>query len=651
MIPKEKDLPSLVKAKTLLDAPRTEPGAQPSNRPVTVIGSSLRFSQPSSELTVFEERAFVDRYTSTSLLGEGGMGEVRLSHDARIGRDVAMKAIRVAHEGRADYRARFLREVRIQGQLEHPSIVPVYDLGIGADGATYFTMKRVRGLTLADIFDRLRVKDPSANSQYSQRKLLAAFQSVCLAVEFAHARGVVHRDLKPTNVMLGDFGEVYVLDWGIAKIVSEPDEPASEVANAPAVVDSGDTLETQVGIFVGTLGYLSPEQFSGEDVDGRSDVFSLGAILFEMLTLKPLFEGTSMQVAQAIAEPVDARCSVRAPERDVPPELEAICVMATQLERDHRYRSARELHDAIGRFLDGDRDLERRKSLAVNHLELAELEIQAIHSETGDGVQHRAKALGELGRALALDPTNETALGDIVTLFLEPPKELPREVQAEMKRSQENSQRTISRTGSIGFPTGGILALLILISMGVTSWISVAMIAGCMATATALSVSQQRRPSDLKSYFVMAACSLAYLTISRVYGPLMLLPLLAMSTAMVYGMHPRPAIQHASMATMIAVVLLPIGLERVGILTPSYAFRSGEMIILPHACEFGERSTLWFLGVLTIFLIYTGSAAIRRIRNALTAAEERLSLQAWQLHQLVPERARRRFPQQRVSRK
>src|SRR5690606_28274637 len=180
-------------------------------------------------------------------------GEVHFCRDRRIGRDVAMKVIRAEHQGDTTLRHRFIREARVQGQLEHPSIVPVYDLGVDAKGSAYFTMKRLRGLTLARILSELREGEPAALQSFSRRKLLTAFSSICLAVDFAHARGVLHRDLKPANIMLGDFGEVYLLDWGVAKLMDTPHQ----------MLDMGeDPMSTRTipGDVLGTLGYMSPEQ-------------------------------------------------------------------------------------------------------------------------------------------------------------------------------------------------------------------------------------------------------------------------------------------------------------------------------------------------------------------------------------------------------
>jgi serine/threonine-protein kinase len=158
------------------------------------------------------------RYELRDRLGEGGMGTVDLCRDRVIGRDVALKRLHVQGSGAAPSAAtaRFLREARVQGQLEHPAIVPVHDLGVTPDGRPYFTMKRVRGDTLDELLARLAAGDPDTARRFGQRRLLAAFSTVCLAVDFAHSRGVLHRDLKPANVMLGEFGEVNVLDWGLA---------------------------------------------------------------------------------------------------------------------------------------------------------------------------------------------------------------------------------------------------------------------------------------------------------------------------------------------------------------------------------------------------------------------------------------------------
>ncbi len=163
----------------------------------------------------------VERYVERQQLGLGSMGEVFLCKDTRIGRDVAKKVLLPNHRHDATLRARFLRETRIQGQLEHPSIVPVYDLGLDDDGSTYFTMKCLRGMTLKQVLRGLRDEDAEIVRKYNRRRLLTAFSSVCLTIDFAHSRGVLHRDLKPSNVMLGNYGEVYVLDWGIAKLKEE----------------------------------------------------------------------------------------------------------------------------------------------------------------------------------------------------------------------------------------------------------------------------------------------------------------------------------------------------------------------------------------------------------------------------------------------
>src|SRR5438067_11216377 len=195
-------------------------------------------------------------YEVSEVLGRGGMGEVVLAYDTEIGRGVAIKHMLDASSEVA--RERFLREAKIQARLDHPAIVPVYEVGRDS-----FTMKRLAGTTLLDVI---------VKGSATRQRMLRAFVDVCLAVELAHSRGVVHRDLKPANIMLGDFGEVYVLDWGIARIAGEEASRAS--------FSDIDTIEggaTMVGAVLGTPGYMSPEQVRGDaDLDGRGDVYSLG---------------------------------------------------------------------------------------------------------------------------------------------------------------------------------------------------------------------------------------------------------------------------------------------------------------------------------------------------------------------------------------
>ena len=209
---------------------------------------------------VARDARFSERYEHRALLGEGGMGAVDLFLDRAIGREIAIKRIR-PEASSAGSLSRFVREARVQGQLEHPAIVPVHDLAETPEGAAFFTMKRVRGASLDAILDALASGDPEARARHGRRKLLTAFATVCLAVDFAHARGVLHRDLKPANVMLGDFGEVYVLDWGLAKVLGATTEGTDAGASAepssgsvPPVVDVGSVegQKTQLGALMGT---------------------------------------------------------------------------------------------------------------------------------------------------------------------------------------------------------------------------------------------------------------------------------------------------------------------------------------------------------------------------------------------------------------
>ncbi len=253
------------------------------------------------------------RYRVEGEIGRGGVGIVLRAQDVELGRAVALKILRREHLAHEGLTRRFIEEAQIGGQLEHPGIVPVHEMGRAPDGRPFFVMKLIQGRTLADLFAART--DPSLD----RARLLAIFEQVCLTVAYAHARGVIHRDLKPANVMVGAFGEVQVADWGLAKVVGRPEPPlaptgtersrdpgsnAARESSARAAAAAGpvstdrtssSALLSQAGAVLGTLAYMAPEQARGETeaIDARADVFALGAMLIELLTGKPPYGGDS----------------------------------------------------------------------------------------------------------------------------------------------------------------------------------------------------------------------------------------------------------------------------------------------------------------------------------------------------------------------
>ncbi|MEO8275508.1 MAG: serine/threonine-protein kinase [Thermoanaerobaculia bacterium] len=263
------------------------------------------------------------RYELRGQLGRGGMATVYRAWDAVLDREVALKVLDLPEADPA-LAARLLREARVLAQLEHPGIVPVHDAGELPDGRAYCAMKRVEGSRLDD-----------AARELTRTERLRLFLRICDAVAFAHSRGILHRDLKPENVMVGSFGEVLVLDWGLARIVA--DLPAPVPGNARDELEERNERElTRHGAVLGTPAYMPPEQSSGvvSAVDQRSDVFALGGILQFLLTDAPPSAGAEVRIDGSKA-------------------LAAACSKARALSPDERYPSARELAGDIERFLDG----------------------------------------------------------------------------------------------------------------------------------------------------------------------------------------------------------------------------------------------------------------------------------------------------------
>jgi serine/threonine-protein kinase len=292
------------------------------------------------------------RYVLAEELGAGGMGIVRAAVDQRLGREVAIKTLRRTRRPERPLERRFLREACVQALLDHPAIVPVYDIGRDSHGSLYFSMKRIDGSTLDAIIERLRSAESPAVAKLAQQKLLRAFARVCRAVDFAHRRGVVHRDLKPGNVMLSDDGEAYVLDWGVSAMIGEEDPVSMRIANE-LPNDAACDAKTPIGETIGTPGYLSPEQACGAEFDARADIYALGAVLFELLSLEPLHvRGATTGILVSTLQGPDARPSMRAPQREIAPELDAICVRATALEPVDRYQTLAELIVDLESFIE-----------------------------------------------------------------------------------------------------------------------------------------------------------------------------------------------------------------------------------------------------------------------------------------------------------
>jgi serine/threonine-protein kinase len=572
-----------------------------------------------------------NRYHDNGRLGRGGMGEVRLCHDSRIGREVALKVIRDERAKQDKARTRFFKEAKVQGQLEHPAVVPVYDLDTTGDGRPYFTMRRVGGRTLADI---IRMRD---DEQYSRRRLLSAFSQVCLAIDYAHERGIIHRDLKPSNIMLGDFGEVYVLDWGLAKTRTE--EEHTDDGDPISFDDLGPSSETIEGEVLGTPGYMAPEQLDGihGNVGLHADVYALGAILFELLTFEPLHpRKTPQQAIGSTIEGADARAHARYPERQVPPELEAICVRATQDDRADRFESVRELQRAVERFLDGDRDAQLRRELAQSYLDQAMDGFRALEREYDPEAQRTV--MNMISRALAFDPENAEARATLMQLLTRPPTTVPQEVRDQLETGRRASERKAARGGVSAYiawlPFAGVTLI-----MGVQSWGLLAAMLVLIATGIIVSyLGSRAKKTDSYATGSLIISTITLVILSRLVGPLVLIPGLAGANALSFTQHAtgRRRIAYVSIAAMAVVV--PLLLELAGVWSPSYRFTEAGMLIVPHLASLPMGATLALLALASVTTIVLPALLMREARDSVEESREQLAVQAWQLRQLVPDR-------------
>jgi serine/threonine-protein kinase len=294
------------------------------------------------------------RFRILRLLARGGLGEVFIAHDEELHREVALKAIQRESATSADSRSRFLLEAEVTGRLEHPGIVPVYGLGLDADGRPFYAMRFIRGESLKEAIGRFHQDEPTCRS-LAFRELLGRFVDVCDAIEYAHSRRVLHRDLKPANIMLGPYGETLVVDWGLAKVAGrvETGSASSTEEGTLRPASAGDSDATMPGAWIGTPAFMSPEQAEGrQDLLGPStDVYSLGATLYHLLTGQLAFDDPDVFVTlRKVREGKFLRPGAINP-RVATPALEAVCLKAMALRPDDRYPSARALADDLKHWL------------------------------------------------------------------------------------------------------------------------------------------------------------------------------------------------------------------------------------------------------------------------------------------------------------
>jgi serine/threonine-protein kinase len=544
-----------------------------------------------------------DGYEVGALLGRGGMGEVLIATDAQIGRQVAIKRIR--GDVGPMLEARFLREAQIQARLDHPAIVPVHQIGRDPEGRPFFTMKRVTGKTLESTIEHA-----------SQQQLLRIFVDVCHAIDFAHSRGIVHRDLKPANIMLGDFAEVYVLDWGVARVLAEA-EDAHVLPRVPT--DSG---QTEIGSLLGTPGYMSPEQVRGESVGTATDVYALGSILFELLTREPLHPRGAAAISATLQHPTAAPSDRK---RDVPPELcmatrEALAAVPGERPTAHV------LADRVQKYLDGDRDLARRRTLAAAQLSAARGALDA---------DDRGLAMQTAGRALALDPESHDAAQILTSLTLEPPVKNPPELEAHLAAQDVTVARRQWRQVAFAW-LAFYVPLPVMLLAGVRDPLQLVAFYTPVTLCMLLSSywSKYGRPLLVVS---MIGSITAMVALSRLFGPFILVPTILAVMANGFLSYPthirRPAVP---IAMVVGGFLLIVGLEEIGVLARTWTIAGNALVSQSAFTNLeGTAGTAILIGANAMAILVCALFA-RSIAASRWEANRKLEIQAWHLRKLVP---------------
>ncbi len=311
------------------------------------MNKNIALSETDKDLPKHVKNGFM-RYRDFQPLTQGGEAILRTCVDENLGRVVVMKTLQPQFQNLETYQKRFLREARVTAQIPHPATIPVYELSRDADGNAYFTMKKLGGRDMSDILDQISASHQPTIEQYPLDSLLNVLIQAAQCLAFAHDHGVVHRDMKPANIMIGDYGEVMVLDWGLAKVWDMKDnDDVDQLIRSGKQVMSGRL--TGRGDVQGTPFYMSPEQaIETGDVDERSDIYSMGIILFEVLTGDSYMSGKNFKEIKRklLEDPVREPMRV-APKKRISAELSAICTRALQRQPVERYQKMSQLVDDL----------------------------------------------------------------------------------------------------------------------------------------------------------------------------------------------------------------------------------------------------------------------------------------------------------------